>query len=94
MPKHALRNVMPDLVRFRVDQGVATEREIAQAEALLAQARGTVPPLVSDLEVQLNRLDVLMGDQPGTYAAELRHATAIPSAMASFRALGGGRYST
>src|ERR1051325_3268158 len=45
-----------ELVRFRADQGIATEREIAQAEALLSQARSTIPPLVSDLEVELNRL--------------------------------------
>jgi len=67
-----------ELVRFRKDQGVATEREIAETEALLAQARGTIPPLASELEVERNRLDVLMGAQPGTYAAELAREVAIP----------------
>lgn len=60
-----------DLVRLRLSRGLATEREEAQAEALLAQARAAVPPLRIDLEAQMNRLDVLMGAQPGTYAAEL-----------------------
>jgi len=68
-----------ELVRFRKDQGIATEREIAQAEALLSQARGTIPPLASDLELERNRLDVLMGAQPGTHAAELARETGIPN---------------
>lgn len=54
------------LIRQRFDAGVSTDREVAQAEALLAQARASVPPLRTLLESQLNRLDVLMGVQPGT----------------------------
>ncbi len=68
------------LVRMRLASGAATEREVAQAEALLAQARVTIPPLRTALEAQLNRLDVLMGAQPGTYAAELAAPAAIPAA--------------
>ena len=49
------------LVQNRLDAGAATEREIAQAQALLQQARSTLPPLRLALEKQLNRLDVLMG---------------------------------
>jgi NodT family efflux transporter outer membrane factor (OMF) lipoprotein len=60
-----------ELVRLRLADGLASSREAAQAEALVAQARATVPPLRIELEVQLNRLDVLMGAAPGTYAAEL-----------------------
>ena len=59
------------LVRLRLADGMASSREIAQAEALVAQARATLPPLYIEQAVQLNRLDVLMGAQPGTYAAEL-----------------------
>ena len=58
--------------------GLATDRDVAQGEALLAHAQGTVPLLRMDLEAQLNRLDVLMGAQPGTYAVELR----VPAAIA------------
>jgi len=61
-----------DLVRLRLADGIGAEREQAQAEAQLAQTRVTIPPLRIELETQLNRLDVLMGAQPGTYAAELR----------------------
>lgn len=60
-----------DLVRLRLAEGIGAEREQAQAEAQLAQTRVTIPPLQIELETQLNRLDVLMGAQPGTYAAEL-----------------------
>ncbi|MDB6046003.1 MAG: transcriptional regulator [Gammaproteobacteria bacterium] len=69
-----------ELVRLRFSRGASAEREVAQAEALLAQARATIPPLRTALEAQLNRLDVLMGAQPGTYAAELSQPTEIPSA--------------
>lgn len=68
-----------DLVRRRRSQGLATDREEAQAEALLSQARSVLQPLHIDLESQLNRLDVLMGAQPGTYAAEMKAPGEIPS---------------
>jgi NodT family efflux transporter outer membrane factor (OMF) lipoprotein len=67
------------LVKNRQAAGAGTAREIAQAQALLQQARSTVPLLRLSLEKQLNRLDVLMGAQPGTYAHELDTVTAIPS---------------
>ena len=60
-----------DLVGLRLHDGLSTTREQAQAEARLSEARATLPPLRTELEKQLNRLDVLMGAQPGTYAAEL-----------------------
>ena len=66
------------LVNERHSAGAATGREVAQAEALLKQAKASVPPLAIGLEQQLNRLDVLMGAQPGTYAHELDQVQAIP----------------
>ena len=69
-----------DLVRGRVAAGAAPQRETAQAQALLSQARATIPPLRTELEAQSNRLDVLMGAQPGTYARELSQPQAIPTA--------------
>jgi NodT family efflux transporter outer membrane factor (OMF) lipoprotein len=64
-----------DLVQFRLAHGLATSREQAQAEALVLQARATLPPLQIELEQQLNRLDVLMGATPGTYRAEVLNST-------------------
>jgi NodT family efflux transporter outer membrane factor (OMF) lipoprotein len=67
-----------DLVERRFRAGLATDREEAQAQALLSEARASLQPLAIDLEAQLNRLDVLMGAQPGTYAAELSSRQEIP----------------
>lgn len=70
------------LVRIVADRrkaGAATGREVAQADAVLHQARASVPPLRIGLEAQLNRLDVLMGAQPGTYAQKLGEVRALPS---------------
>lgn len=71
-----------ELVNLRFSRGASAEKEVAQAEALLAQARATIPPLRTALESQSNRLDVLMGAQPGTYAAELAVPAQIPAAPA------------
>ena len=68
-----------ELVRVRRRAGASDEREIAQAEALLKQAMATVPVLRTALEAQMNRLDVLMGAQPGTYAEELAIPGPIPA---------------
>jgi NodT family efflux transporter outer membrane factor (OMF) lipoprotein len=68
-----------ELVRLRFAKGLATDREVAQGEALLAQARANVQPLSIDLQAQLNRLDVLMGVQPGVFAAELSAPAEIPA---------------
>jgi NodT family efflux transporter outer membrane factor (OMF) lipoprotein len=67
-----------DLVRRRFERGLAAVREVAQSEALLSQARASLQPLYIDLEAQLNRLDVLLGEQPGTSAAELGTRREIP----------------
>jgi NodT family efflux transporter outer membrane factor (OMF) lipoprotein len=67
------------LVSQRKAAGVASDRELAQAEALLAQARASVPLILITREAELNRLDVLMGAQPGTYAFELKAGGDIPA---------------
>jgi NodT family efflux transporter outer membrane factor (OMF) lipoprotein len=71
-----------DLVRLRFAAGAASDREVAQAEALLAQARAAVPPLRVALEAQLNRLDVLLGAQPGIYATKLAIPAELPTVPA------------
>ncbi len=60
-----------DLVRQLRGRGLADDRQEAQAAAVLAQARAALPPLRIALEGQLNRLDVLLGAQPGTLAPAL-----------------------
>src|SRR3989454_3141381 len=71
-------NHLVELVQQRKDAGIASDRELAQAQALLSQAKATIPLLTVSLEAQLNRLDVLMGAQPGTYAEELNSVADIP----------------
>jgi len=68
-----------DLVHQRFGRGLAAVREVAQAEALLSQARASLQPLHIDLEAQINRLDVLLGVQPGTSGPELRTPSDIPT---------------
>jgi NodT family efflux transporter outer membrane factor (OMF) lipoprotein len=68
-----------ELVQRRYQAGAAQGLEVAQADALLKHARATVPPLRIALEQQLNRLDVLMGAQPGSYSRQLQAASEIPA---------------
>nr|WP_295741867.1 TolC family protein [uncultured Acidocella sp.] len=60
-----------NLVQQRRAAGSATDREADEAAALLYQARAFLPPLRTDLEAQYNRLDILLGRQPGSYARNL-----------------------
>ena len=78
----AIDEHLVELVQQRRDAGIASDRELAQAQAVLSQAMATIPLLTVALEAQLNRLDVLMGAQPGTYAAELMPAADIPDVPA------------
>jgi NodT family efflux transporter outer membrane factor (OMF) lipoprotein len=66
-----------DLVTQRRGHGVSSERELAQTGALLSSAQAVLPVLRIDLEAQLNRLDVLLGVQPGTIAKDLVGSTEI-----------------
>lgn len=56
------------LLRRRQAAGSATTRETDEALAVLYQAQAFLPPLRTDLEAQYNRLDILLGRQPGSYA--------------------------
>ena len=60
-----------DLVRLRRDKGLATTREVAQAEGTWLQAQATLPPLRRELASQLFRLDVLTGVSPGASESEV-----------------------
>jgi len=78
-----------DLVRQRFTEGLGSAREADQADALLAGARASLQPLRIDLEAELDRLDVLMGAQPGTYAAELSAPGASLGAIPAAPTVGG-----
>ena len=78
----ATDNHLVELVQQRRDAGIASDRELARAQAVLSQAKATVPLITVSLEAQLNRLDVLMGAQPGIvarYLSDQQHATRLIS---------------
>jgi NodT family efflux transporter outer membrane factor (OMF) lipoprotein len=75
----ATERALLNLVTLRKARGLGADREVAQTEALLAQAEGEVPLLRAALEAQTNRLDVLMGVQPGADAAQIDDASALPA---------------
>ncbi len=60
-------------------EGVAPERELHQAQAALELVRASIPPLTAGRDSDLNRLDILIGAQPGTLRDELRAVAAIPA---------------
>lgn len=68
-----------NLVKLRKTYGAASDLQVTQAEALMRNARATIPPLLIGLESQFNRLDVLMGAQAGTYAVKLVKPALIPT---------------
>ncbi len=77
------------LVELRQSEGIGARRETAQAAARVAQVKASIAPLVTERDVQLNRLDVLMGVQPGTYAAELDAAGAAAITVPAIASAGG-----
>lgn len=68
------------LVRQRFDEGVAAERELNRTTGELEGVRAAMAPLRASIEAQLNRLDVLVGVQPGTNRALLVAPAAVPVA--------------
>jgi len=79
--------VQQDLVELlsrRVAEGVSPDRELRQARAALDGVTASIPPLTAGRDLQLNRLDLLMGAQAGTYRGEL----ATPAPLPALPALG------
>ena len=77
-----------DLLNRRTAQGVASERELHEARAALEGVRSTIPPLTAALDAELNRLDILMGAQAGTWRAELETPGPVPAPPAIANAEG------
>ena len=77
--QEAVQVDLVDLLTRRTREGVTADRELHEAQAALEGVRASIPPRQAGLDAELNRLDVLMGAQPGTYRAELASDAAIPS---------------
>jgi NodT family efflux transporter outer membrane factor (OMF) lipoprotein len=77
--QEGVENDLVDLLNRRTAQGVASDRELHEARAALEGVRSTIPPLAAALAGELNRLDILMGAQAGTWRAELATPAPIPA---------------
>lgn len=68
------------LVRQRFDEGFVAERELNRTMGVLAGINASMAPLRASIEAQLNRLDVLLGVQPGTNRSLLISPRPVPAA--------------
>ncbi|TPG52095.1 efflux transporter outer membrane subunit [Sphingomonas glacialis] len=69
-----------DVVKQRVGQGIAADRELNRSQGELEGVRASLAPLRAGIAAQLNRLDVLVGEQPGANRPILQQAQVIPTA--------------
>jgi NodT family efflux transporter outer membrane factor (OMF) lipoprotein len=67
-----------DLTRVRFDAGLASDLDVAQAEAQVSTTAAQIPTLESSLKQAAYRLDVLLGSQPGALWDALSNESAIP----------------
>lgn len=65
-------------VRLLYSKGLAPEYELHQTEGELAQAKATVPVLLTGLDAAMNALDIMLGVPPGTYRQTLATVKSIP----------------
>jgi outer membrane protein, multidrug efflux system len=68
-----------ELTKVRFDAGLASDLDVAQAEAQVNTTAAQIPTLESSLKQVSHRLDVLMGSEPGALWGELSSQGAIPS---------------
>ena len=68
-----------ELTRVRFHAGLASDLDVAQAEAQANTTAAQIPALESSLKQSAYRLDVLLGLQPGSLWDELYKETAIPA---------------
>jgi multidrug efflux system outer membrane protein len=68
------------LTRARYQGGLASDLDVARAEAQVRTTAARLPALDSSLRQSIHRLGVLLGDTPGTLLAELTPPGPIPAA--------------
>ncbi|MBX3023624.1 efflux transporter outer membrane subunit [bacterium] len=66
------------LTRTRFELGLASGLDVAQATQVLASTRTLIPPLELAMTIELNRLGVLLGEQPGALRSRLADSAPIP----------------
>lgn len=65
-------------INLLYSKGLASEFQVKQAKANVAQVQAVVPVLEMNLEIAMNALDVILGAVPGTHRAELAELKPIP----------------
>ncbi len=68
-----------DLTRSRFQAGLATDLDVARAEAQLSTTRATVPGSITSLQQGIHRIGVLLGENPESLEIELGREAAIPA---------------
>lgn len=68
------------LTQDRFDAGLTSALDVAQAESNLANTEAQIPRLEAELNTTLNRIAVLLGENPGSLHEELMGNSAIPNA--------------
>lgn len=72
------------LTQTRFELGLASGLDVAQATQVLASTRTLIPPLELALTTELNRLGVLLGEQPGALRTRLADSAPVPHPPESF----------
>ncbi len=67
------------ITQNRFTNGLATDLDVEQAKTVLATTRAAVPALEGLIQVTTHRLEVLLGQPPGTLQTELAKAAPIPA---------------
>ena len=67
-----------DLAKARFDAGLTTALDVERAEGLLETTQSRRPELARRANRALYRLDVLIGQEPGTLASTLEHSRPLP----------------
>ncbi|MGA1842892.1 MAG: efflux transporter outer membrane subunit, partial [bacterium] len=68
------------ITQWRFQAGLTSQLDVEQALSNLEQTRSQIPSLETGLEQALNRLAVLMGENPGSVHEELMEEAPIPIA--------------
>ncbi len=66
------------ITRDRFGKGLSSDLDVQQASTILATTRAEVPSLESSIQTAIHRLEVLLGQPPGTWQTELSQASPIP----------------
>lgn len=77
-----IQNDFTQLMKQRYSKGVSSDSDVQRVIALLASLKANEAPLHIAIDGQLNRLDILMGAQAGTYRTMLLSNSGLPVAPA------------